>query len=80
MACDVGPPTALFRKPTERRIVQRVDATMIYILIGVMLFIVVGGPIFGADSRPGFRHVNRKPRSTVGSMRPEDWPPSEFGR
>ena len=35
----------------------------------------------GAESRPAFLRVDRKPEfPTVGSMRPEDWPPSEFER
>ena len=54
---------------------------MAIILIGVLLFVVVGGPLFGAESRPAWRNVDRKPRFRMaGSMRPEDWPPSEFKR
>jgi hypothetical protein len=35
----------------------------------------------GAESRPAFLHVDRKPdHPAVGSMRPEDWPRSEFER
>ena len=57
------------------------DGTMALILVAVMLFAIVGGPLFGADSRRAWRNVNEKPRQrTVGSMRPEDWPPSEFKR
>jgi hypothetical protein len=57
------------------------DATMTIILIAVMLFVVVAGPLFGADSRPAWLRVDRKPRLRMsGSMRPEDWPPSEFKR
>ncbi len=54
---------------------------MALILVLVMLFVIVGGPLFGADSRRAWRNVNEKPRvRTTGSMRPEDWPPSEFKR
>jgi hypothetical protein len=57
------------------------DGAMALILVGFMLFAIVGGPLFGADSRPGWRNVDRKPRrQMVGSMRPEDWPESEFRR
>jgi hypothetical protein len=55
--------------------------TMAIILVAVMLLAIVGGPLFGADSRPAWRRVDRKPRFRMsGSMRPEDWPPSEFKR
>jgi hypothetical protein len=51
------------------------------VLGGVLLFVVIAGPLFGADSRPAWRNVDRRPSSRmVGSMRPEDWPPSEFRR
>jgi hypothetical protein len=57
------------------------DGTMAIILVGVLLFVVVGGPLFGAESRPGWLNFNRKPRFRMaGSMRPEDWPPSESDR
>jgi hypothetical protein len=57
------------------------DGTMALILVAVMLFVIIGGPIFGADSRRSWRNVNQRPsQRTVGSMRPEDWPPSEFKR
>jgi hypothetical protein len=47
----------------------------------VLLFVVIAGPLFGADSRPAWRNVDRRPSfRMVGSMRPEDWPPSEFRR
>ena len=45
------------------------DGTVALILVLVMLFVVAGGPLFGADSRRAWRNV-----------RPEDWPPSEFKR
>ena len=51
---------------------------MAIILTGVLLFVVVFGSLFGADSRPGWKDVQRKPRfRMVGSMRREDWPPSQ---
>ena len=35
----------------------------------------------GAESRPGFRRPERKPEFRIsGSMKPEDWPSSEFER
>jgi hypothetical protein len=53
------------------------DQTMAIILSAVLLFVVIFGPLFGAESRPGWKDVNRKPRfRAVGSMRREDWPPS----
>jgi hypothetical protein len=57
------------------------DETVAIVLGGVLLFVVVAGPLFGAESRPGWRNVNRKPGfRMVGSMRPEDWPRSDFKR
>jgi hypothetical protein len=57
------------------------DGTMAIVLGGVLLFVVIAGPLFGAESRPAWRNVDRKPSfRMVGSMRPEDWPPSEFKR
>jgi hypothetical protein len=57
------------------------DGTMAFILGGVLLFVVIAGPLFGAESRPAWLNVDRKPSfRMVGSMRPEDWPPSEFKR
>jgi hypothetical protein len=53
------------------------EETMAVILVGVLLFVVIFGSLFGADSRPGWRNVDRKPRfRMVGSMRRKDWPPS----
>jgi len=50
---------------------------MAIILMAVLLFVVVAGSLFGADSRPAWKNVERKPRFRVtGSMRREDWPPS----
>jgi hypothetical protein len=52
------------------------DQTMAIILSAVLLFVVIFAPLVGADSRPGWKNVNRKPRPMVSSMRREDWPPS----
>jgi tryptophan-rich sensory protein len=53
------------------------EETMAIILMAVLLFVVVAGSLFGADSRPAWKNVERKPRFRVtGSMRREDWPPS----
>jgi hypothetical protein len=48
------------------------DETMAMVLGVVLLFVVVFSPIFGAESRPEWKNVNRRPRSR--SMRREDWP------
>ena len=57
------------------------DGTVAIVLGGVLLFVVIAGPLFGADSRPAWRNVDRRASfRMVGSMRPEDWPPSEFRR
>jgi hypothetical protein len=57
------------------------DGTVALVLGGVLLFVVIAGPLFGADSRPAWRNVDRKPSfRMIGSMRPEDWPPSDFRR
>jgi hypothetical protein len=50
---------------------------MAIVLGAVLLFVCLGGPVFGAESRPGWKDVDRKPRfRMVGSMRREDWPDS----
>jgi hypothetical protein len=55
------------------------DGTVALVLAAALLFAAIGGPLFGAESRPAWRDVDRKPRfRMVGSMRPEDWPPSDF--
>ncbi len=51
------------------------EETMAAILMGVLLFVVIFGSLFGADSRPAWRSPNSKPRfRMVGSMRRKDWP------
>jgi hypothetical protein len=83
-AADPGAPRPTFpKRPSSHKSQHDVapDQTMAIVLGGVLLFVVIAGPLFGADSRPGWRNVNRKPSfRMVGSMRPEDWPPSQFKR
>jgi hypothetical protein len=46
-----------------------------------MLGTIVLSPILGADSRPEWRRPDRRSSSRgAGSLRPEDWDPSEFQR
>ena len=77
---DPGAPgTAFPEAPSSHKSPQdkAADGTMAIVLGGVLLFVVIAGPLFGAESRPAWRNVNRKPRfRMVGSMRPEDWPRS----
>ncbi|HKP20307.1 MAG TPA: hypothetical protein VJT68_02250 [Thermoleophilaceae bacterium] len=55
--------------------------TMAVILFSVLLFVVVFGSLFGQDSRPQWRDVNRRPRfRAAGSMRPSDWPADDRDR
>jgi hypothetical protein len=57
------------------------DQTMAIILLAFLVLVPLLSTFLGAESRAGFRRVDRKPElRTVGSMRPEDWPPSEFER
>ena len=54
---------------------------MAAVLFGVLLFVVVFGSLFGADSRTQWRDVNRRPRfRATGSMRPSEWPRDDRGR
>ena len=54
---------------------------MAAVLFGVLVFIVIFGSLFGAESRPAWRDVNRKPRfRATGSMRPSDWPRDDRDR
>ena len=49
------------------------------ILLAFVFVVPLLSVFFGADSRPAWRQVDRKPDFRVtGSMRPEDWPPSEY--
>jgi hypothetical protein len=83
-AADPGTPVTSFPETSRSHHSQHnveADQTVAIILGGVLLFVVIAGPLFGAESRPAWRNVNRKPSfRMVGSMRPEDWPPSEFRR
>jgi hypothetical protein len=83
-AADPGVPAPAFpEQQSSRAPAQDVaaDGTVAIVLAGALLFVVIAGPLFGADSRPAWRNVDHKPRfRMVGSMRPEDWPPSEFRR
>jgi hypothetical protein len=57
------------------------DQTMGIFFLAFIVLVPVLSTFLGAESRTGFRRVERKPElRTVGSMRPEDWPPSEFER
>jgi hypothetical protein len=79
-AADPGAPGTTFPEPpssSKSANDSEADGTMAIVLGGVLLFVVIAGPLFGAESRPAWRDVDRKPRfRMVGSMRPEDWPPS----
>jgi len=78
-AADPGVPGTTFPEPpgSHSRHDSEADGAMPIVLGGVLLFVVIAGPLFGAESRPAWRNVDRKPRfRMVGSMRPEDWPPS----
>jgi hypothetical protein len=54
------------------------DQTMGIIFLAFIVLVPVLSIFLGAESRPAFLRVDRKPE--VGSMRPEDWPRSEFER
>jgi hypothetical protein len=79
-AADAGAPGPAFPQQQNSRASAQdlaADETVAIVLGGVLLFVVIAGPLFGADSRPAWRNVDRKPSfRMVGSMRPEDWPPS----
>ena len=83
-AADPGARATGFPEPPSSHRSQQgteADGTVAIVLGGVLLFVVIAGPLFGVDSRPAWRNVDRKAGfRMVGSMRPEDWPPSEFKR
>jgi hypothetical protein len=54
------------------------DQTIAIILLAFLVVVPALSTILGAESRPAFRRVDRKPFPVVGSMRAEDWPPTEF--
>lgn len=70
--------------PSERRAVSNIchmDQTMAIILAAFIVLVPVLSTFLGAESRPDFLRVDRKSEHpAVGSLRPEDWPPSEFER
>jgi hypothetical protein len=84
VAADPGPPRITFPERSSSHTSRHdvaADETVAIALGGVLLFVVIAAPLFGAESRPAWRNVNRKPSfRMVGSMRPEDWPPTEFKR
>jgi len=84
VAADPGAPGATFpERPSSHNAQHDVEAdgTVAIVLGAVLLFVVIAAPLFGAESRPAWRNVDRKQSfRMVGSMRPEDWPPSEFKR
>jgi hypothetical protein len=50
------------------------------ILIAFIVVVPALSTFLAAETRPDFLRMGRKPRfRVVGSMRSEDWPPSEFG-
>ena len=83
-AADPGAPGPSFPDPSGPQRSQQgkeADGTVAIVLGGVLVFVAIAGPLFGADSRPAWRNVDRRASfRMVGSMRPEDWPPSEFKR
>jgi hypothetical protein len=42
-------------------------------LAAALLVTIVLGPIFGAESRPGFLRPDRKLRPMIGTLRPSEW-------
>jgi hypothetical protein len=80
VAADPGSLTPAFPKSQSSHDSQRdltPDQPVAIGLGGVLLFVVIAGPLFGAESRPAWRNVDRKPTfRMIGSMRREDWPPS----
>jgi hypothetical protein len=57
------------------------DGTMAIIFAAFIVLVPVLSTFLGAESRRSWARVDRKPQvRVVGSMRPEDWPPSEFER
>jgi hypothetical protein len=58
-----------------------VDQTLGIIFLAFLVVVPVLSVFLGAESRPAFLRVDRKPEVPAsGSMRPEDWPPTEFER
>jgi hypothetical protein len=61
---------------------EHADAGTMALVFGlVLLFVVIFGSLFGADSRTQWRDVSRRPRfRATGSMRPDDWPRDDRDR
>jgi len=54
---------------------------MAIVFAAFIVLVPVLSTFLGADSRRSWVRLDRKPQTrVVGSMRPEDWPPSEFER
>jgi hypothetical protein len=83
-AADPSSPGPTFPEPAGPQSSQHdaaADGTVAIVLGGVLLFVAIAAPLFGAESRPAWRRVDRRPSfRMVASMRPEDWPPREFKR
>jgi hypothetical protein len=43
------------------------------IFLALVLGTIVLSPFFAAESRPGFRRPDRKPRPAMSTMRPSEW-------
>jgi hypothetical protein len=57
------------------------DQTIGIILIAFLVVVPALSTILRVEDRRAFRRVDRKPEIlVVGSMRPEEWPPTEFKR
>ena len=57
------------------------DQTIGIILLAFLVVVPALSTFLAAESRPAFLRVDRKPEfPVVGSMRAEDWPPTEFER
>jgi hypothetical protein len=57
------------------------DQTLGIIFFAFLVLVPVLSTFLAAESRPAFLRVDRKPDfRAVDSMRPEDWPASEFER
>ena len=57
------------------------DQTLGIIFLTFIVLVPLLSTFLGAESRPAFLRVDRKPEPPfAGSMRPEDWPRSEFER
>jgi hypothetical protein len=53
------------------------DQTIGIILLAFLVVVPALSTFLAAENRPAFLRVDRKPEF-FGSLRPEDWPPTEF--